>query len=298
MVQKDKKIWTVLDLLEWTTGYLSQKNFANPRLNVEWLLGDTLRYKRVELYMNADRPLNANELSIFKEKLNRRLHHEPLQYIVGATEFMGLVFNVSPDVLIPRPDTEILVEKTLAICKNFSESLHILDIGTGSGAIAVSLAHFLKRKRDDFSITAIDQSQASLTVAKANAELNGSFPLIDFRRCDIFETVDLPDHSFDVIVSNPPYISAKEFDLLPEEIRNFEPEKALRGGDDGLVFYRRIAAIAVNLFKIADRHRYLILEIGYDQADAVRKILIENHFCEVDVVNDFEDHPRVVVAAM
>lgn len=298
MVQKEKKIWTVLDLLEWTTGFLSQKSFANPRLNVEWLLGDTLGYKRVELYMNADRPLSTNELSAFKEKLNRRLQHEPLQYIVGATEFMGLAFNVSPDVLIPRPDTEILVEKTLEICKLFSDSIHMLDIGTGSGAIAVSLAYFLKRKRGDFSITAIDQSEAALRVAKMNAEKNGMLSLIDFRLCDIMENIDSLGHSFDVIVSNPPYISANEFDLLPEEIRNFEPEKALRGGDDGLAFYRRIAAIAGKLFKTSGQRRFLVLEIGYDQAEAVKKILIENYFHEVDIINDFENHPRVVIATM
>lgn len=298
MVQKEKKIWTVLDLLEWTTGYLTQKNFTNPRLNVEWLLGDALSYKRVELYMNADRPLSANELSVFKEKLNRRLQHEPLQYIVGATEFMGLAFNVSPDVLIPRPETEILVEKTLEICKLFSEPLHLLDIGTGSGAIAVSLAYFLKRKSGDFSITAIDQSEAALRVAKMNAEKNGMLSSIDFRSCDIMENIDSLGRSFDVIVSNPPYISAKEFDLLPEEIRNFEPEKALRGGDDGLAFYRRIAAMAAKLFKASGQRRFLVLEIGYDQAEAVKKILIENYFHEVDIINDFENHPRVVTATM
>lgn len=298
MVQKEKKNWTVMDLLEWTTGYLSQKDFLNPRLNVEWLLGDTLGYKRVELYMNADRPLSTNELSIFKEKLNRRLQHEPLQYIVGATEFMGLVFNVTPGVLIPRPDTEILIEKTLEICKSYSESLRILDIGTGSGAIAVSLAHFLKRKRNDFLITAIDQSEEALAVAKMNAEKNGTLSIIDFRSCDIFDTMDRYHHSFDVIVSNPPYISAKEFEMLPEEIRNFEPEKALRGGDDGLDFYRRIAAVATELFKSSDQPHFLVLEIGYDQAEAVQKILIENHFHEVDIINDFEDHPRVAIATM
>ncbi len=287
------------DLMEWTTPYLSEKRIENSRLNVEWLLCHTLQCKRVDLYADHDRPLNKNELEDFKAALKRRVDHEPLQYITGSAEFMGLTFEVGPDVLIPRPDTEVLVEKTLEVCRGdvFRERpIYILDIGTGSGAIAVSLAFFLKKNSIPCEITALDVSSKAIQVAQRNAERILPPGSVNFLCGNILDESigNAFVHPFDVIVSNPPYISDKEFNELPEEIKNFEPHEALKAEEEGLIFFRHISKTAIKLFRQNGKENFLLFEVGYDQAQEVRKIMLENSFSDIEIVDDYHHVERVV----
>jgi release factor glutamine methyltransferase len=298
-VDEAKKIWTVRDLMEWTTPYLSERHFENSRLNVEWLLCHTLQCQRVDLYADYERPLDKTELESFRTNLKRRTAHEPLQYIVGSAEFMGLNFEVDREVLIPRSDTEILVEKTLEICKTFaraSETLSLLDIGTGSGAIAVSVAYFLKKQSIPFVITAIDSSPKAIALAQRNAERIIKSESIHFICGNIFDDSDLEESAdaFDIIVSNPPYISDQEFDELPEDVKNYEPHEALRAEDNGLAFYKHISKIAPKLFRSANAKRILLFETGYDQAAQVKKIMLENNFTDIEIVKDYQQVERAV----
>ena len=295
-VQEAKKNWNVREILDWSVQYLTDKNFENPRLNVEWLLCHTLQCKRIDLYADHDRPLNKTEIELFKSNLLRRVAQEPLQYIIGTTEFMGLTFEVTTDVLIPRPDTEILVEKTLEACRAINNvPVRILDVGTGSGAIAVSLAFYLRKHLIPYSITALEISEKALGVAKLNAEKIMGDDSINFFHGNVFEPSSVKDlyGSFDVIVSNPPYISDKEYEFLPKEVRDHEPAIALRASDEGLVFYKHIAGAAKLFFHSNLSKKHVFLEVGYDQADKVRSFLIEQSF-ETNVFKDYHKIDRVV----
>ncbi len=281
---QDKKIWNIKEMLDWTTQYLSEKKFENPRTNVEWLLSHILGCKRLDLYVNFDRPLNKAEIEKFKALLKRRLTNEPLQYIVGSTEFMGLKMDVNPSVLIPRPDTETLVEKTLDACQKLGlEKIHITDIGTGSGAVAIALGHFLKKAKIDCQLTAIDINEEALRVARSNAARADC--TIEFLKLDILKE---PIPRSDILVSNPPYISETEFLLLDEEVRNFEPREALWADDNGLAFYKRIIDIA-NHQKVLQ----VLVEVGYDQAQKVARLFKEKDV-SVEIYKDYQGTDRVV----
>ncbi|MFQ5709429.1 MAG: peptide chain release factor N(5)-glutamine methyltransferase [bacterium] len=290
------KIWKVLEVLNWTTDYLSQKGFENARLNAEYLLTTSLELSRVDLYLNYDRPLTTAELGRFKKLLNRRLQHEPLQYISGRTEFMSLPFRVEPSVLIPRPETEVLVEKVLAVCRErFTEksTVSILDVGTGSGCIAVSLAKYL----NNAEIKAIDISEAALNTAKENAALNGVSNQIKFYQRD-FLKIPSPERQavarFDVIVSNPPYISNTDFEKLPDEVKKYEPHVALGDCSTGLIFYHKIAKVSLGIL-LPDG--IVAVEIGLDQAQPVREIFLSNGFSEVEIFKDLTGIERVLVCS-
>ncbi len=289
-------VWSVRTLMEWTTHYLDEKSIGHPRLNVEWLLCDTLQCKRLDLYVNHDRPLSRAELDAFKARLQRRLQHEPLQYIVGATEFMGLPLEVTRDVLIPRPDTETLVEHALDLLKTARRPVHIVDLGTGSGNVAIALAHFLNKKSVEFQVTCTDISEAALAVAARNARRNGvddrvRFVCADFRT---EEGLAAAGGTADVIVSNPPYISDCEFDLLAEEVRLFEPEAALRGGVDGLDAYRAILKAIPALLSPDRTFGTLFVETGYDQAGTVRELMAAAGGTDLAGFRDPGGHLRVV----
>ena len=212
-----EKIWKVVDLINWGKDYLENKNISDARLNIELLLCKVINCKRFDLYLNFDKPLQKEELALFKAMLIRRLNSEPLQYILGKTEFMGLPFNLNSNVLIPRPETEILTEKCIDYCKsNFrdKETISILDIGTGSGNIGISLSKLIPNCK----VIAIDIDEAALQTAKENCELNQVSDKIDFFHLDILND-RLPDEwKFDLIVSNPPYINQTEYSSLQPEI--------------------------------------------------------------------------------
>ena len=203
--------WTILELLKVTTQFLSEKSIENPRLNAEHLLSHLLSLKRVDLYLQFERILTTAEVNQYRELIRRRAQYEPLQYIIGKTEFMGLCFEVSPDVLIPRPETELLVEEVLKLSVDL-QAPTILDIGTGSGCIAISLAQLWPGSR----IIATDVSEAALHMARNNAGVNNVAERIRFLLHDILNET-LPVDSFDIIVSNPPYIAADEMEGLEPE---------------------------------------------------------------------------------
>jgi len=286
-----QKRWTVLELLNWTTDYLSEKGFDNSRLNAEILLAHVLNKSRVHLYLKFDRPLNIKELEAYKALLKRRLNHEPLQYITGITEFMSLPFKVDPGVLIPRPETEILVEKTIEYCKSWNSDLNditILDAGTGSGNIAVSLAKHISHCR----LFAVDISDQALQIAKENAQLNNVEKNITFIQLNaLVPWQEEYKNCFDIIVSNPPYVSQSEFSRLPEEIKDFEPKKSLIAGKDGLDFYLQFMHILLYLIK--DKGK-VFFEIGETQAALIFDIYSKAGFKNITIHKDLAEKDRVI----
>ncbi len=213
--------WTVLQMLEWATGYFEQKEITNARLSIEWLLSYVLKVKRLDLYLMFDRPLTDDELKELRPLVKRRASHEPLQYILGEADFYGFTFEVKPGVLIPRPETEQLVELILND-HHQSKALQVLDVGTGSGCIPIAL----KKKREEWTFRATDISEDALTIARANAaNLNAD---VQFLLDDLFNpTAKVLAQKVNVLVSNPPYILDSEKSSLDKEVKHYEPEQAL-----------------------------------------------------------------------
>ena len=251
--------WDVLKILNWTKGYLAEKGVENPRLEAEWMLCEALTLDRVGLYLNFDKPLSETELSAYRGMVLRRGKREPLQYILGNQEFMGLEFQVSPAVLIPRHDTEVLVSEGI---KRGGAARSILDIGAGSGCVAVALAKALP----EAEVCAVDISGEALAVARDNAERNDAS--VQFFQGSLLEP--FADRRFDMILSNPPYIPQAELATLQQEVRGFEPLGALDGGVDGLDFYRAIVARAPDHLNAGS---WLLFEVGMGQAPEVLELL-------------------------
>lgn len=276
---------TVLEAVKLSADYLQKKGIESPRLNAELLLAHLLNCKRLDLYLLFDRPLKENEVVLYRELLKKRGGFVPLQYIVGNVEFYGLEFNVDSSVLIPRPETELLVETIIEENKN--TNLKILDIGTGSGIIAIALAKSLEQAE----LFAIDVSEAALENAKKNAIKNCVADRIKFLQLDVRSDLSLVKGSFDLIVSNPPYISKDEFPKLQTELRVFEPAIALTDYSDGLSFYRIISAKAAGLLKNKGK---VYFEVGKDQSNLVKKIMEENSFSNIKIKKDFQEIERVI----
>jgi release factor glutamine methyltransferase len=274
-------VWTLLKLLRWTTGFFQEKGIANPRLDAELLIAHVLQLDRVGVYLNYDRPLTPEELDLIRPLIKRRGQREPLQYLLGSTEFWSLEFKVSPAVLIPRADTEILVEEAL---KQAGKSGELLDIGTGSGAIALSFAH----EKPDWRVRGLDISAEALEVARENARHLG---LAEQSRFVLGDMAQLAAEPFDLVVSNPPYISSAEFAELMPEVRDFEPPRALLAGQDGLDCYRLLAAQVKKNLKPGG---WLLLEIGCRQEQSVRELLMQAGLSEIYCRQDYAGHPRVV----
>ena len=274
--------WTVLKLLQWTADYFRDKGIESPRLDAELLLSATLEMDRVALYVNFERPLIDDELARYREKVRRRADREPLQYILGETEFWSLPLSVNPFVLIPRADTEVLVEEAL---KRIDGCSNVLDVGTGSGAIAVALAH----DQPELRVTALDCSAEALEVARGNARRNGVLEHVD---CLAGDLNSLPPGPFDMIVSNPPYIPSRNWEQLMPEVRDHEPRLALDGGDDGLEAYRRIA---VQALKILSPGGWLLVEVGIGQAAVVSALFKAAGLTDVAQRDDYARIPRVVM---
>jgi len=278
----------VLGLLEWSDRYLRERAFQESRLNAELLLSHALGLPRLALYLQFDRPLAAEEIAKFKKLLLRRMTHEPVQYILGETEFMGLPFEVTPTVLIPRPETEELVEEVLAWLKgSHREEGEVLEIGAGSGNIAVTLGKFLPGLR----VTSLEKSAGALEVALRNRDRNG-VKNVDFVQGDVFTAV-FDGRKFDVVVSNPPYIADAEIDTLEPEVKDFEPRLATAGGRDGLDFIRKIAELASALLRPGGG---VFMEIAAGQADAAAAIVRGSALCGVGVKKDFAGIARILSA--
>lgn len=274
--------WTVLKILRWTADYFKEKGVENGRLDAEILLADALQLDRVGLYLNFDRPLTRDELALYRERVGRRARREPLQYILGETEFWSLNFKVRSGVLIPRADTETLVAEAL---KRTCPTGAILDVGTGSGALAVALAHELP----EAAVTGVDISAVALDVAAENARLNGVGERVVFRREDLESISGGP---YDLIVSNPPYIPEADLAGLMPEVRDFEPREALCGGDDGLHAYRKLLPAASRSLRPGG---WLLVEVGVDQAPAVAALFRQAEaFAEPFSAKDVAGIDRVV----
>ncbi|MDD5285064.1 MAG: peptide chain release factor N(5)-glutamine methyltransferase [Desulfuromonadaceae bacterium] len=255
------EIWTTLKVLTWTKEFLAAKGVENARLEAEWLLCAATGLDRVGLYLQFEKPLDNVELAAYRAMVTRRARREPLQHILGSQEFYGLDFDVTPDVLIPRRDTEVLVSEAIA---RKPDACSLLDVGTGSGCIAVVLA----RQLPAAAVTATDISEAALAVARRNAERLAVG--IEFLSGSLF--VPLTGRRFDLIVSNPPYIPTSDIAALEPEVRDFDPHVALDGGIDGLNFYRSLIPMALEYLNPGG---YLLVEVGIGQAIDVSRLFLE-----------------------
>jgi release factor glutamine methyltransferase len=280
------RVWTVLQIMQWTAEYFGRKGVDSPRLTAEILLGHALKCTRIKLYTDFERPLQEPELAAYRGLIERRIAGEPTFYLVGEREFYGRRFKVDARVLIPRPETERLVELVLERLAGLA-SVQVLDLCTGSGAVALSLAAELPQA----SVVATDLSPGALSVARENAETLGLAPRVTLLEGDLFGPVPA-DSRFDAVVANPPYIAAAAWASLPAEVRA-EPRLALLGGADGLDLLRRLSADARRWLK---PDGLLALEIGDDQAAAMTRILEEGGYANVSVARDWAGKDRVALA--
>ncbi len=281
--------WTVLKILQWTKQYFESHGIDSPRLTAELLLAHVLNTTRLTLYLQHDQPLSASERSAFKRLIQRRLRREPLAYILRKKGFWNHDLDVGPDVLIPRPDTETLVETALEVIPVQAEGTYwsILDAGTGSGAIVLSIAG----ERPGHGYIATDRSMAALHMARKNAQKVG-IDGIHWLCADWLEAFGC--RTLDMVVSNPPYIPSADIDRLEPEVSHYEPRAALDGGRDGLDAIRKIAADAPRVLRPSG---WLILEIGWNQGEAVKRLIADvGGFEDVRIRKDLGGMDRVVVA--
>ncbi len=285
--------WTVHAILKVTTDYLTAKGIDSPRLSAEILLAHQLHMNRVNLYINYDRPLNNRELDGYRSLIRRRLAREPIQYITGTQEFWSLDFAVGPGVLIPRPESELLIEQVLPLCADRggekSRSLRILDLGTGSGALAVTLA----RELNNGLIWASDISPTTLEVARKNAGKHGVAEKITFVEGDLFQPFKDPLLSFDVIVSNPPYIASGVLDSLEPEVRDHEPRLALDGGVDGTAYITKILEEGAGFLQ---PEGWILVEMDPNQTlQALAMMDADPRYRERARIQDYSHRYRVVM---
>lgn len=259
-----------------------------PRLDVELLLEKALGgVDRLYIHMNINKELTKEQEETFLELIKDRLNGRPIAYIVGNREFMGLDFFVKEGVLIPRPDTEPLVEEVIELCKG-KEEVSILDIGTGSGAITVSLAKYISKSK----VTSFDISDIALEIGKKNAINNEVDSRTDFIKSDLFTSIKGKGISFDIIVSNPPYIPKKDIETLHTQVKDYEPYNALEGGEDGLDFYRDITEQSLDYI---NKDGILAYEVGHDQARDVSEIMKNNGYTNIYTKKDLQGIDRVVI---
>ncbi len=277
-----KEDWNVKQLLGWTTQYFASKGIDNPRLEAEVLLAHVLKQERVYLYANYDAPVNKSERKQFRDVIQRRVQGEPAAYITGHKEFMSLKFHVNPAVLIPRPDTEMMIEKILELPEG--QVIDLCDVGTGSGAIAVSLAHYLPGAR----VAATDVSEKALATARINAAENGV--VIDFWQGDLLAPL-IKHPPFDLIAANLPYIPKNEYIILDQEVKEFEPVQALLAPGDGLDIYRRLLPQALEKLKPGG---YLFMEIAYNQG--AKALEMTKAFNDVEIIKDMAGRDRILKA--
>jgi release factor glutamine methyltransferase len=282
------QIWTVRELLKWTTDFLRKKGVESAAFESRLLMGHALKCTPIEVVTRYDEEPADSDRTAFRELIRRRVDGWPVAYLTGSKDFYLLKFDVSPAVLIPRPDTETLVQHALDFLKGKAQP-KILDLGTGSGCIAISLAHRCKTAE----VLATDVSPDALTVAAQNAKKHGVSERVSFRKGDLFAAV--PEESkFDLIVSNPPYIAPSEIETLAPDVKDHEPRLALDGGPDGLAYYRRIAADAG---RFLESGAGLALEIGYQQESAVREIFsTTGEWSLGSTIPDMAGRPRVITA--
>ena len=295
--------WTIKRILDWTSGYLERKGDEHPRLSAEWLLANVTGLSRVELYVNFDKPLEASELDAMHAAIERRAAGEPLQYVTGEMPFRHIVLKCERGVLIPRPETEVLVDATLegvdaAACAHGEKDgapaspVRVLEVGTGTGCIALSIAS----ERPGTLVTATDLSERAVALASRNREALGLEEAVDIVECDLASGVD-PElmGTFSVLVSNPPYIPTDVLrDEVPAEVADFEPELALDGGEDGLDVFRRLLDLAPVALAPGGMLAVELFEGSLE--DAAVLVRARDGWASVEVREDLTHRPRVLVA--
>ena len=279
-----KKTWRIIDIINWGEGYFKTKGFESPKQEIEWLLCDLLDLKRIDLYLKFEDKINDDKLNKLKSWINRRVKREPLQYITGKTEFYGLKFKTTPQALIPRPETEQLVEITLrSIGKN--SALKLLEVGTGSGCISVAISN----EKPNLNILSLDISKDALELAEFNAELNNC-KNIKFLEMDFLN--ETPEGKFDILISNPPYIPVKEIEDIMPEVKNYEPRIALTDNEDGLTFYY---CIAKKIKKLIKPKGLIFLEVGLgEHPQKVFSLFKESGFDQLQLIKDFNNNERIL----
>lgn len=285
-----ERTWTVIEILNTARQYLKEKQIENPRGNAEALLCRVLNLPRIELYLRHDRPLSTAETDTYRELLRRRVHHEPLQLILGSIDFAGARIEVRPGVLIPRPETEELVERAAAEIAKSTTPLRILDLGTGTGCIAIALA----KRFPALTADAVDIDFEVLQLAAHNARQNNVGERVRTILCDMLapRLLEMIAPPYDLVISNPPYVAEQDFNSLAPEIRDHEPRLALVAGEEGLIFYRRVAEIAPQILRSGG---ILAVEIGIGQSMPVAS-LIRTTMQAVTVHNDLAGIPRFIFA--
>ena len=284
------KIWTIGRILKWTEQYFKDKGIESPRLDAEVLLAHVLEKQRIYLYVHFDEPLQPAELAAYREMIKQRVLRVPVAQILGEKEFMGLTFKVTADTLVPRPDTEILVQAAVDRLRAMAgeEPLRFADIGTGSGAICLSVLHYLS----DTVADTVDISPAARAVAEENAASLGLADRVTFHTGDLLQP--LSGISFVAILSNPPYIPEADIAKLAPEVRLKEPHTALSGGPDGLDFYRRLAKEAPAMLVPGG---FMAFEVGIHQAEPVAALAKANPLiARTEILPDYAGIDRVVVA--
>ncbi len=294
----EKDIWTIFKSLSWAETYLNKFKTPNAKIDAEYLLSNILKCKRQELYLNPEKQLTNQEINTFKGFIQKRSKREPIQYIIGEEEFRGFIFKVTRNVLIPRPETELLVEEAVSIVKDKEArgmghgSWTIVDLCTGSGCIAVSIA----KEIDNCKVYATDISEKVLIIAKENAKRHTVEDRITFLQGSLFEPLKDKglEGKIDIMLSNPPYVSKKDMEKLQPEVKEYEPHLALYAGEDGLDSYRTIIPQALPYLK---KGGYLILEIGYGQAEGVKELFAQYPaYDKIEIINDLSGIERVMKA--
>ena len=286
-----QKQYTVLEILQLSSDYLEKKGIESPRVNAELLLADVLNCKRLDLYLKFDQPLKEFEINKYREFLGRRAVFEPYQYIIGKSEFYGRVFNVDKNILIPRPETELLVEEVINYGKSKSE-LKILDIGTGSGNIPITIALELPNSQ----LTSIDISSKAISAAINNSSKYEIKDHISFLEIDVFsDKVFSLNQKFDVIISNPPYVSLNDYSTVQKEILNFEPKEAVTDNGDGYKFYRRIAEISK---KLLNENGVIFCEIAKNQSTVLNQLYLDFNYSSVNFKKDYQNIDRILVVEL
>ena len=275
--------WNIKNILEWTTRYFADRGIQEPRLEADLLLAHALQKDRVFLYANYDIPLNQEERDKYKQLIIRRVKQEPLAYITGQKEFMSLLFKVNPQVLIPRPETELLVETALELAQTNSFT-RIIDVGTGSGCIAVSLAFYLP----EAEVVGIDISAPALAVARENALTHGVE--VEFREGNLLQSC-AGEEKYDLIVANLPYVAAADCERLEAGVKDYEPRQALAAGEDGMDLYRALVPQSYELLKCGG---YLLFEFSPEQAEIVWQLT--SCFNQVKIHKDLTGKNRLLQA--
>lgn len=284
--------WTVQKLLGWMTEYFTEKGLDSPRLSAEMLLSFVLDLPRIKLYTNFDQPVEQDKLNTLRELVKRAAQKEPVQYLVGSTEFYSLKIELDKSCLIPRPETELLVERAIEYLRQGGGRKRVCDLCTGSGCIAVAVA----KNYEQADIIATDVSDSALKWADRNVKNHKLSDRIKLLCGDLFDALidQLDDTKFDLIVSNPPYVTTDEFAGLDEKIKKYEPKNALLAGADGLDIYRRIADQARAYLR---KDALLMLETGYSQGQAVMDLLEQTgEFTHIQKEKDLNDNDRIVTA--